>query len=98
MRAFNRPVPGFIIGLVMPLLGFLVVYLFWKNDGQSISGFIAENMHNARPAALIISLSILANAVPFAYFNSKRMDYGARGVFIATMLFAVLIIWLKVVA
>ena len=46
-------------------------------------------------AATILSLCLLANAIPFIYYTNKRLDHTARGIFIATMLYAVLIVLLK---
>ena len=97
MRALNRPLVGFFIGLLMPLLGYVVVWLALRSPGQGIGSFTETSFSGPRTAALVISLSCLANALPFAYFNSKRMEYAARGVFIITMLFAVLFVWLKFV-
>ena len=48
-------------------------------------------------AAKVVLLSVLINLIPFAYFNMKRLDYAMRGVFIATMLYALLVIMLMFV-
>lgn len=82
----------------MPLLGYVVVWLALRSPGASLSEFTSLSFSAPRSAATVISLSCLANGLAFAYFNSKRMEYAARGVFIITMLFAVLFVWLKFVA
>jgi hypothetical protein len=40
---------------------------------------------------------LLINLIPFVYFNMKRLDYAMRGVFIATMLYALFIVLVKFV-
>jgi hypothetical protein len=45
----------------------------------------------------VFSLSMLANLAPFIFFNSKRYDHAARGVFIATMLYVVFIVLVRYV-
>lgn len=92
----NRPVIGFILGMVMPLIGFLVVFAVLRG-GTDISTFLDHLTHHAKDAAKVVSLSILANVLPFLYFTNRRLDYAARGVFIATMLYAVLIVLLRFV-
>ena len=92
----NRPFFGFFIGALLPILGFCIVVALLKG-GNSFGGFTDRLFINHRLAALVISLSILINAIPFAYFNSKRLDYTARGIFVATMLYAVFIILLRFV-
>jgi hypothetical protein len=42
-------------------------------------------------------LSLLANLVPFVWFTSKRLDFWARGVFIATMIYVLFIVLIKFV-
>lgn len=80
----------------MPVLGFFVVYLVLGRP-QSISGFAGFLVGNHSKAAMVLSLSILANIIPFMYCTSKRLDYTARGILVATMLYAVLIVLLKFV-
>jgi amino acid permease len=85
------PVLGFIIGAILPLVGFFIAYLIFK-QGESLSEFITYRWPNHKAFAKIMTLSLLINLLPFVWFNSKRKDYLARGVFIATMLYVVFII------
>jgi len=92
----NLPVLGFIIGIIMPLIGFLVVFLI-LGQGATFSQFCANMAGNHPNLAKVLSLSILANVIPFMFYTNKRLDLTARGIFIATMLYAVAIILLKYV-
>lgn len=93
---FNRPATGFFIGLVMPLIGFLIVYLILFK-GAGLGSVLNGLARNPKDAAKVLSLSILANVLPFVLLTNRRLDYGARGVFIATMLYAVVIVLLRFV-
>jgi amino acid permease len=92
----NLPVLGFIIGALVPVVGYLVVFLI-LGQGQSFGQFSANMAGNHPNLAKVLSLSILANVIPFIYCNNKRLDLTARGIFIATMLYAVAIVLLKYV-
>lgn len=93
----NVPVIGFIIGALVPLFGFMVVYMIFKNSNQSLESFVSAYWANNKTFAKLMTLSILANLIPFVYCNFKRYDYISRGVFIATMLYVVFIILLMFV-
>lgn len=92
----NRPIVGFLLGLVLPVLGFFVVFLV-MGGGNSFGPFVQRLLTYHKELATVISLSALANLIPFIYFNSRRLDAASRGVFIATMLYAVIFILLKFV-
>jgi len=92
----NRPIVGFLLGLLMPVIGFFIVF-FVMRSGNSFANFLTILGAQHRHLSTVISLSILANLVPFIYFNSRRLDEASKGVFIATMLFAVVIVLLRFV-
>lgn len=87
---------GFIIGLILPVIGFFIVYLILFHN-LAFGDFTKYLMHAHDKAAMVISLAIIINVAPFIYFTNKRLDLSARGVFIATMLYAVLIVLLRFV-
>ncbi len=90
----NVPILGFVIGLIFPMLGMLVMY-YLKFSSIPFGEFINTLVNNHKVAAMVLSLSLLAEAIPFIYYTNKRLDHTARGIFIATMLYAVLIVLLK---
>ncbi|HRO42358.1 MAG TPA: hypothetical protein PL009_05960 [Flavipsychrobacter sp.] len=92
----NVPLFGLLLGIIFPMLGMLIMYLI-KFTGTSFSAFIETMVANHKVAAMVLSLSLLANAIPFIYYTNKRLDLTARGILIATMLYAVLIVLLKFV-
>ncbi len=91
------PIIGFIIGALMPILGYIVVYLLFRSGSQSLENFTNANWPNNKTFAKILTLSLLANLLPFVYCNFKRYDYILRGIFIATMIYVVFIVLLMFV-
>lgn len=92
----NVSILGFIIGLLAPLLGVLIMYLV-KFRADSVNTFIQKLVHNTDAAASVLSLSVLVNIIPFIYYTNRRLDLTARGILIATLLYGVVFILLKFV-
>lgn len=78
------------------MFGLLVMYLL-KFQGQSFDAFFRILLKEHDVTAKVLSLSIIANIIPFIFYTNKRLDLTARGVLIATVLYAVLIVLLKFV-
>jgi amino acid permease len=90
----NFPIFGLIIGLLLPLLGFYIVYLLLF-EGTTLSGFFSSMVSNPKVASKVLSLGILINLIPFVYYTNKRLDLTARGLFVATMLYVVFILLIR---
>lgn len=93
----NVPLLGLVLGIVFPMLGMLVMYLIKFHDTTTMGDFFKAMISNHKVASMVLSLSLLANAIPFIYYTNKRLDLTARGILIATMLYAVLIVLLRFV-
>lgn len=92
----NNPIVGFILGLIGPVIGlFIMKFIWFRHD--SISEYSNMLIHTKDTMFKIFSLSMLVNLAPFIFFNSKRHDHAARGVFIATMLYVVFIVLVRYV-
>jgi mannitol-specific phosphotransferase system IIBC component len=92
----NVPIFGFIIGMIMPIIGIFIVYLVMHND-TSMPVFFREMFNRSKEAALVLTLALLLNLVPFIYFTNKRLDLSARGILVATVLYRVFILLLTYV-
>jgi hypothetical protein len=92
----NVPIFGLLIGLVLPVAGYGIMYLIWGH-GMGFGEFTRTLVNNHDMASKVLSLALLINLIPFSYYIKKRLDYTARGVLIATMLYFVFIILLKYV-
>lgn len=93
----NQPIVGLILGLVMPLIGFIVVF-FVKASAMGMDAFVSHLRANHDAAGVVITLSVLANLIPFLIFSRRRMDYAVKGVVIATILYALFFVYVKFVA
>ncbi len=87
---------GLLLGLIFPLLGVLVVYLIGRS-GNTFAGFVDGLINNHKLAGKVLSLSLIAELIPFIYYTNRRLDLTAKGILIATMLYAVLIVLLMFV-
>jgi len=92
----NIPILGFIIGLLLPFVGLIIMYFLWGNH-EGIFEFVRLLTHLKGMAGKVFTLSLLLNLAPFVYYTSKRLDLTAKGIFIATMIYAVIIIFVKYV-
>jgi len=92
----NIPILGFIIGLFLPIVGLVVMYFLWGNH-QGFFEFVRMLTHLKGMAGKVFTLSLLANLIPFVFYTSKRLDLTAKGIFIATMIYAVIIVFIKFV-
>lgn len=93
---FNVPITGFLIGLFLPLVGFLIMYFLWGH-GVGIGTFARSLTFQPGLASKVLTLGLLINLAPFLYCTTKRLDYAMRGVVIATMLYALFIVLIKFV-
>jgi hypothetical protein len=92
----DNAVLGLIIGLLMPLPGMVVVYLFLFQQ-FTFEAFLGRVFDSGSVAAKVIALSVTANILPFILFTNRRRDRTGRGIMIATMLYGVLFVLLKFV-
>ncbi len=90
----NIPVLGFIIGMVLPFAGLFIMYLLWFKHAP-FNVFLYNLTHDHDTASKVFTLGLLVNIIPFIYYTGKRLDLTARGIFIATVLYALVIVTIK---
>jgi len=83
----NRFWFGLAVGIVVPALAMLIYYLYRYAD-LSLWEFL-KVYFNLGILTHIISLSVLPNLLLFFGFIRKNWLNGARGVLLATLLFAI---------
>lgn len=86
---------GLALGLVFPIFGILLLYLFWGDGDFGL--YVRSFADTASPVAMrqaskIISLSMFAMLIPFNYFLNRKKYLSTRGVIFATAFYAILII------
>ena len=92
---FNRQVVGIILGLIAPLFVMLGFYLV-KYSRLSVNDFVKLIVEHQIFIPLM-SLSAIINLLIFFIFYWTHRDYAARGVILATMVYAFTVIILKAV-
>lgn len=88
---------GVALGVLGPLLGFLVFYLIkFFPMGESLAVYL--NLLKANPYLIpkLMSVCLLANGAIFFFYTHYRKDETARGILVATLVYAIVIIILKI--
>lgn len=84
---------GFLLGLVLPLVGIL---LFWtvapRPGGLNDIRALADHPD---VVSAVISIGLLANLPAFFIFYRRKWDESARGVIMSTFLYAIPIVYIK---
>ena len=93
MNRYNNIRVGLVLGLLAPLLGFLIVYLV-AFRGLSFMEYL-ELLSYRNKLSSLISLSVVPNLLLFFIFIWLNYLYSARGVLASTLFFAVIVIITK---
>ncbi len=87
---------GFIIGLMAPFAGF-AVFKYTKlgplNYIEALQYIFTEPGH--RLLTVAISLSLMANAILFTIYINAHIDHTAKGIFAATLIYALTALSIK---
>lgn len=86
---------GLALGVLGPLLGLLIIWQVKMNE-IAFTEFLEQFMSNNRLITSIGSLSLLANAVLFTLYINTERDETAKGIFIATVIYGIGILILKI--
>ena len=86
----NKLKYGFWPGLIFPLIIFLILYLVRYKE----VGFLdyLQSLWHFQLLVKLMALCVLPNLLLFLTFLKKKQDMAARGVLIATFLYAFLVI------
>jgi hypothetical protein len=89
---------GLIMGLVAPILG-IVLFKYTKlaalNFYEAMQFMILQPGHKL--LTLAITLSLMANAILFTLYINAHIDKTAKGIFVATFVYAIIAIVLKTI-
>jgi hypothetical protein len=94
---YNNFSVGFILGLVFPAFGFIFYGLGWASFfNRSFSYFVNETFLGfSSNQSSIISLSLLANLIPFYFFLNSQRELSARGILGAVFIYVPVILYLR---
>ncbi len=85
---------GLILGFVTPILG-MFVYYFIQFRLFTLKEFFTVMFQQKSLLSGIISISLIANAVVFTIYINRQVDKTARGIFIATCIYALVALAVK---
>lgn len=86
---------GFILGLIGPIIGFVVIY-FIQYSYLSFDMFLDYFMNDKRLITSVGTLALLANAIIFAIYVHFNKYNTFKGIFLATVIYGIGILVLKV--
>jgi len=95
----NGAILGFLMGAVLPLIGFIVMYFLW-GKAMSLAEFINHLKFSHDTLSKVMALSLLINLIPFVIISSKRTpsrDLILRGIFSITMIYVAVALMVKFV-
>ena len=85
---------GLALGFLTPILAMFAYYLIQFRLFK-LSEFFQVMLQQKSLMSGIISISLIANAVVFTLYINKQIDKTARGIFIATCIYALLALVVK---
>ncbi len=85
---------GLALGFIAPMIGFMV-YKFVKFKSFTLYEMFQWLKLNPNLISVFISVSLMANAVLFTIFINGHRDKTAKGIFVLTILYAVVAMLFK---
>ncbi|HQR93835.1 MAG: hypothetical protein B7Y15_01560 [Bacteroidetes bacterium 24-39-8] len=85
---------GLVLGFLTPIIAMFAYYLIQFRLFK-LSEFFQVMLQQKSLMSGIISISLIANAVVFTLYINKQIDKTARGIFIATCIYALLALVIK---
>lgn len=85
---------GLLLGLVAPLVG-VVIYKMTKFQYFTFSEMMQAMKANPSIITVFISVSLVANAALFTVFINGHVDRTAKGIFLMTVVYAVIALLFK---
>lgn len=85
---------GLLAGLVGPLVGFLLLYVIMFNH-LSLETFLLSFVSNGGVQAPVLSVSLIFNLLLFLGALKWDLLYAARGVLMATVIYAPVVVVVK---
>jgi hypothetical protein len=92
---FDRILTGWLIGTIVPLIIFLITYQVKYNEIEFL--VFLKNMWNMKIFLKLLSLCVFPNLGFFMLFYQKKYDMAARGVIMATFLYAFFVLIAKLI-
>ena len=90
---------GLLLGFLGPLLG-MVVYYFaaFYSRHVGFAEFLGYMRQYKSLLTAVSSISLVANAVLFTFYVNARKDQTIKGIFLATLIYGIGVLLIKVIA
>lgn len=89
-KRYDRILTGWLLGTLVPLVIFLIVY--WVEFKEYEFLVYLKNLFHMRVFFKILSLCVFPNLGFFLLFYKRKYDMAARGVIMATFMYAFLVL------
>src|SRR5260370_42518550 len=90
---------GIVLGFIAPLLGMIIYYFIAYYPNQvAFSEFLGFLYHSKRILTGVSSISLVANAALFTFYVNAGKDKTIKGIFLATVLYGITVLLIKLVA
>lgn len=90
---------GILLGFIAPLFGLLVYYLIvFMPRHVSFSDYLRYLSQLKSLLTGVSSISLIANAILFTIYINSRRDRTAKGIFVSTLIYGVLVLLFKLIA
>ncbi|MFV0366241.1 MAG: hypothetical protein ACK5JS_07035 [Mangrovibacterium sp.] len=86
---------GLAIGLLLPLFILIMIFVASGTD-VSLADYL-KTMWRVNALSLMLSFSVLPNLIFFGIFNKLKYDLAMRGVMMATVIYALLMLLIKLI-
>ena len=96
-KRFDNTWIGFLIGLILPVFGFLIYGWYWSWKFFRPFSYFVNDVFIQTPTfrSSIMSLSLLINLIPFFVFLRTDRYKSARGVIAAVFLYVPFVIYFR---
>ena len=88
---------GILLGIIGPLLAMTIYYYWVFSRTISLSEYFYVLHTNKQLLTAISSISLLANAVLFTVYINTHRDKTAKGVFVATLIYGIVVLVYKLI-
>ena len=90
---------GLILGFLGPILGMFVYYFVaFHSHNVTFTEFLGYLKHNTKLITGVGSISLVANAVLFTFYVHAHKDQTIKGIFLATLIYGIGVLLIKVIA
>jgi len=89
---------GLVLGFLGPLLGMLIYYFVaFYSHNVGFKEFLGYLQKYKSLLTAVSSISLVANAVLFTFYVNARKDQTIKGIFLATVIYGVGVLLIKVI-